>query len=100
METTDANELICQTERLTEVEKELMVAGRKWREERIVREFGMDVCTLPNSKRITNKDLLKSTGSSMLCGTLDGKGVWGRMDTCIYRELSPFAAHLKLSQQC
>ena len=38
METTDANELICKTERLTEVEKELKVAGRKGREERIVRE--------------------------------------------------------------
>ena len=100
METTDANELICKTERLTEVEKELQVAGRKGREERIVREFGMDVCTLPNLKQIASKDLLKSTGSSMLCGTLDGKGVWGRMDTCIYMELSPFAAHLKLSQQC
>ena len=21
---------------------------------------------------------------SMLCGSLDGRGVWGRMDTCIY----------------
>ena len=21
---------------------------------------------------------------SVLCGSLDGKGVWGRMDTCIY----------------
>ena len=21
---------------------------------------------------------------SILCGSLDGKGVWGRMDTCIY----------------
>ena len=31
----------------------------------------------------TNKDLLYSTGSSMLCGSLDGKGVWGRMDTSV-----------------
>ena len=22
--------------------------------------------------------------SSMLCGSLDGRGVWGRMDTCIW----------------
>ena len=22
---------------------------------------------------------------SMLCGSLDGRGVWGRMDTCIYK---------------
>ena len=21
---------------------------------------------------------------SMLCGSLDGRGVWGRMDTCLY----------------
>ena len=49
--------------RETEVEKELTFAGRKGREERIVREFGMDMCTLPNLKWITNKDLLKSTGS-------------------------------------
>ena len=27
---------------------------------------------------------------SMLCGSLDGRGVWGRMDTC-YVWLSPFA---------
>ena len=48
LETTDANELIYKTERLTEVEMELMVAGRKGRKERIVRELGMDVHTLPN----------------------------------------------------
>ena len=28
---------------------------------------------------------------SMLCGSLDGREVWGRMDTYIYAELSPFA---------
>ena len=50
--------------RETEVEKELTFAGRKGREERIVREFGMDMCTLPNLKWITNKDLLKSTWNS------------------------------------
>ena len=33
---------------------------------------------------ITNKDLLYRTGNSTRCGSLDGKGVWGRMDTCIY----------------
>ena len=46
----------------------------------------------------------------MLCGSLDGKGVWGRMDTrvCIYIYiyiyiyiwLSPFAVYVKLSQHC
>ena len=37
---------------------------------------------------------------SMLCGSLDGKGVWGRMDTRIYIWLSPFAVYVKLSQHC
>ena len=36
------------------------------------REFGMDMYTLPYLKWITNKDLLYS---------LDGRDVWGRMDT-------------------
>ena len=30
----------------------------------------------------------------VLCGSLDGKGVWGRMDTCIW--LSPFTVHLNI----
>ena len=30
---------------------------------------------------------------SMLCGSLDGRGVWGRMDTCICTPVS--AVHLK-----
>ena len=50
----------------------------------IVREFGMDMYTLLYFKWITNKDLLISTGNyTMLCGRLDGRGVWDRMDTCI-----------------
>ena len=33
---------------------------------------------------ITNKVLLYSTGNSAQCyGSLDGRGVWGRMDTCV-----------------
>ena len=33
---------------------------------------------------ISKTDLLYSTGNcSMSCGSLDGRGVWGRMDTCI-----------------
>ena len=35
----------------------------------------------------------------MLCGSLDGKGVWGER-IHVYRWLSPFAVHLKLSQHC
>ena len=36
---------------------------------------------------------------SVLGGSLDERGVWGRTDTCIV-QLSPFAVHLKLSQHC
>ena len=35
---------------------------------------------------------------SMLCGSLDGRGVWGRMDACACIWLGPFAVHLKVSQ--
>jgi len=31
----------------------------------MVREFGMDMCTLPYLEWVTNKDLLKSTGNSV-----------------------------------
>ena len=50
-----------------------------------LREFGMDMYTLLYLKWTTNKDLLYSTKNSaqQLCGNLDGRGVWGRMDTCI-----------------
>ena len=34
---------------------------------------------------------------SMLCGSLCGRGVWGRMDTCVF--MSPFAVYLKQLQQ-
>ena len=41
-------------------------------------------------KMITSKDLLYSTGNcSMLCGGLDGRGVWLRMDTCVCLAESP-----------
>ena len=51
----------------------------------IVREFGMDRYTLLYLKCITNNDLLYGIESSdsMLRGKLDGRGVWGRMDTCV-----------------
>ena len=41
-------------------------------------------------KMITNKDLLTVWHMklcSVLHGSLDGRGVWGRMDTCIYMAL-------------
>ena len=51
----------------------------------IVMEFGKVMYTLLYSKWITNKDLLYSTWNStqMLCANLDGRQVWGRVDTCI-----------------
>ena len=48
--------------------------------------FFLNVCFKNRAglKWITNKDLLYSTGNwEMLCGSLDGRGVWERMDTCI-----------------
>ena len=48
-----------------------------------VTEFGTDMYPLLHFKWITNKDLLYSTWNSAQCyGSLDGSGVWGRMDTC------------------
>ena len=36
-------------------------------------EIGIDIYTLLCRKQITNKDLLYSTGNSVLCGGLNGK---------------------------
>ena len=54
---------------------------RGWGEE-IDREFGMDMYKQLHLKWIINKDIAHGH-CSMLCGSLDGKEVWGRMDTCI-----------------
>ena len=44
----------------------------------------MNMDTLLYLKWISNKDLLYRTGNcSLLCGSLDGRGIWRRMDTCI-----------------
>ena len=37
---------------------------------------------------------------SVLCGSLDGRRVWGEMDTYMSVSPSPFAVPLKLSQHC
>ena len=59
----------------------LLGGGEGWGK-RIVTEFEMNMYTLLYLKWITNKDLLYSPGNSVQC-YLDGRGVWGRMDTCI-----------------
>ena len=43
--------------------------------EGILRKFGMDMYTLSYLEWITSKDLLCSTGNSMLCVDLAGSGV-------------------------
>ena len=53
--------------RLTDLEHELMVARRKDRGERIVREFGMNMYTMRYLKWMTNRDLLHSTWNSTQC---------------------------------
>ena len=79
----DINELIYKTrKRLTDLKHELTVARGKGGGERIVREFGMDMCTLlyfyQQGPTVSHRELC-----SMFCSRLDGRGVWGRMDTCI-----------------
>ena len=53
-------------------------------EEETVRDFGMDMYTLLYLEWITNKFLLYHTElCSMLLDSLDGREVWGIMDTCM-----------------
>ena len=75
--------------------------GKEWEEE-TVREFGMDMYTVPYLKRITNKDLLLyNIGNSAQCyvtAWMGGKfeGEWIHVNVW----LSSFAVHLKLPQHC
>lgn len=48
----------------------------------IIREFGIDVCTLLYIKWTTNKDPLLGP-LLKVCGSLAGRGSLGRMDTCM-----------------
>ena len=69
------------------------------RREGIVREVRMDMYIMLFLKWITNKGLLYSTWNSAQCYAAASMGgeLWGKW-IHVYRELSPFAAHLKLSQ--
>ena len=91
----DTNELTYETERDSQTINLwfLGVVGGE-----IVREFGKVMHTLLYSKRITNKDVLYSTGNSAqyymtawMGGGFGGKWIH------VYVWLSPFAVHLKLS---
>ena len=76
-----------ETHRSRELTYDCLGAG-----EGIVKECGTDMYTLLYLKWITNKDLLYSTWNClclMLCGSLDGRGVWGEW-THVYIWLSPF----------
>ena len=76
----DANELIFKTDSQTRR------TNSRWPEGRIgggiVGELGMDIYTLLYLKWITNNDLHNEV-CSMLCGSLDWRGVWGKIDTCM-----------------
>ena len=50
-----------------------------------VREFGIDINTLLYLKMDNQQGAIVYHWelSSMLCGSLHGMGIWGRMDTCV-----------------
>ena len=66
--------------------------------EGIVREFGMDMYTLLYLKCITNKDLQYKHRElcSVLCGSQDGRGVWGISPMVLHGRalISPIRANL------
>ena len=85
---------------MTDLENELIVPRGRMRGG-IVREFGMDMCTLLYLKWITNNDLLHNTGNSALRYVAAWMGgEFGREWMYVYVWLSPFTVHLKLSQYC
>ena len=61
----------------------------------------MDMYTLLYLKWVTHKDrsMWHRELCSMSCGSLDGRGGWGRVETCMCMAES-LLAHLKLSQHC
>ena len=62
----------------------------------------IDMYTLLHLKWITNKDLSTAHWElcSMLCGSLDGRGVWGRVDTGIYMAESLGSCHTIVNWLC
>ena len=87
--------------RLTDLENKRMVTGGEVWGEGIFREFGINTSTLLCLKWITNKDLLYTTGNSAQCSVAAWLGGnFGGEWIHVYRWLSPFTVHLKLSQHC
>ena len=87
--------------RLTDLEKELMVARGKRRGEGKVGEYEMDIYTLLHLRWITNKGLLYSIRNCAECYVAAWMGVgfrgdWARVDVCPSRS----AVHLKPLQHC
>ena len=64
------------------------------------RTCGMDVCIQLSLRWISQQGPTAGPRElcSMLRGSLDGREVRGRMDTCVW--LSPSAVYLELSQHC
>ena len=58
------------------------LTSREGRGGGMVSKFGMDMYTRLHLKWITNKDLHREL-CSMCGGSLDGRRVWGRVETCI-----------------
>ena len=89
------------TNRLLDLENEFIVTREEGWGEGIVREFGMDIRILLYLKWITNKDPLYSAGDSAQSYVAAWmRGEFGGARIHVYAWLSPFAVHLKLSQNC
>ena len=76
----DTNEVTYKTETDSDWENRPMVANG----EETLKEFGINTYILLYFRWITNKALLY-IAQGMSCARLHGRGVWGRMDTCICR---------------
>ena len=63
----------------------------------IVREFGMDMYTLLYWDNQQGPPAWYRVLCSVLCGSLDGRGVWGRMDACICMTESLCSPHETLT---
>ena len=57
---------------------------RPWVAKAILRKkTGAEGIRLPGFRLYYEATIIKAIWYSVLCGSLDGRGVWGRMDTCI-----------------